>query len=123
MSPRPTPTAVGSTPVLRLVRGGRDLAAPSRSRGPARPELRVLPRPSRERASPFESYLQAPRRSHTPRWILAGAFACWLVLGWTLVAGVLQPIGRGVVREGTRGLLLALARGLPIHGAERAFSP
>lgn len=123
MSPRPTPTAVGSTPALRLVPGGRDLAAPSPTRGPARPELRLLTRPTRERASPFESYLQAPRRSHTPRWILAGALACWLVLGWTLVAGVLQPIGHGVVHEGTRSLFLALARGLPVPGAGLAFRP
>ncbi|MBK7972891.1 MAG: hypothetical protein IPK07_06290 [Deltaproteobacteria bacterium] len=116
MSPPREPTpAAGASPVLRLVRGGRDAPGTPLPRAASRAGLRLVACPRREHTSPFDHYLHAPNRSHTPSWILAGAFAGWLVLGWTLLFGVVEPIGRGVVHEGTQSLFLAVAQSLPIH--------
>lgn len=115
MSPLHVPPPTGTPPALRLVHGGRHSSGSPRSRGDHPIELRVIACARRPRSSPFQHYLQAPRRSATPRWVLAGAFACWLGLGWTLLVGVVEPIGRGVVHEGTRSLFVALARGGPLR--------
>ncbi len=96
-------------PQLRVIPGGRHgpVPYPRATRldaGRRAPTPAETPAP---RVAPFARFRESP-----PGLGFYAAFAAaaigWIVLGWSLITGVLVPLGSGSIAEGTRRLFAAV---------------